>query len=444
VKITARNAAFQQWQALLANRTKRQRAGEFLVQGVRPITLAIDHGWPIRDMIYDMDRPLSRWATDALALPGVRQVAMAPELLAELGEKEGGAPELVAVAEIPPDDFTRIPHAPDLLTVAFDRPTSPGNVGTLVRSADAFGARGVIVTGHAADPYDPKSVRASTGSLFAVPVVRAAGPAEVSGWARTAGLTIVGTDEKGDADIADTALTGPTMIVIGNETTGLSTAWREACDVIARIPIAGAASSLNAANAAAIVLYEAARQRRPRLAGEAGSGAPAEGRHETVPVAGTGSEHDVAGLDILERDRGQVRAQAMRVAVAGDGHGPSGGDEFQLVLDAVKGRAVGCRAAVGAGVNAPVGIQDRVGAAHVRHGFVGDVIEPDRFLAGQPVAERHHQHPRLIVEGCHVEAVGGERQPDDRGIDPMVEQRRARFVRGLEQGLHVGVGVAVA
>ena len=149
-----------------------------------------------------------------------------------------------------------------MLAVTFDRPASPGNIGTLIRSADAFGAHGLIVTGHAADPYDPKSVRASTGSLFAVPVVRAASHADVIRWARTGPATIIGTDEKGEADIADIDLTGPAVIVIGNEATGLSEAWRQACDVIARIPITGAASSLNAAGAATVVLYEAARQRR--------------------------------------------------------------------------------------------------------------------------------------------------------------------------------------
>jgi TrmH family RNA methyltransferase len=261
LRVTSRNAAFQQWQSLLSNRVKRQRAGEFIVQGVRPISLAVDRGWPIRAVLYDMSRPLSGWARDVLAASGARRVAMAPELLGELGEKDGAAPEVVAVAAMPPDDLSRIPDAPDMLVVAFDRPTSPGNIGTLIRSADAFGAHGLIVTGHAADPYDPKSVRASTGSLLALPVVRAASPADVTGWARARGAAVIGTDEKGEADIAGTGLSGPVVLVIGNETTGLSAAWRQSCDVIARIPITGAASSLNAAGAATVVLYEAARQR---------------------------------------------------------------------------------------------------------------------------------------------------------------------------------------
>jgi tRNA G18 (ribose-2'-O)-methylase SpoU len=261
-KITSRNAAFQQWQALLTNRTKRHRSGEFLVQGVRPISLAVEHGWPLRTLLYDMSRPLSEWARSILSSSTTRRFAMAPELLAELGEKEASAPEMVAVAAIPPDDLSRIPSRHDLLAVVFDRPASPGNIGTMVRSADAFGAHGLIVTGHAADPYDPKSVRASTGSLLAVPVVRTSGHAEGIAWARARQARLIGTDEKGETDIAALDLTGPAVLVIGNETTGLGAAWRQACDVIGRIPITGAASSLNAAGAATVVLYEAARQRR--------------------------------------------------------------------------------------------------------------------------------------------------------------------------------------
>lgn len=264
LRVTTPNAAFQQWQALLGNRAKRQRTGEFMIQGVRPITLAVGRSWPVRTLIYDISRPLSRWARDMLAASGARPVAMAPELLAELGEKDSGVPEMVAVAAIPPDDLGRIPPAGDLLAVAFDRPASPGNIGTLIRSADAFGAHGLIVTGHAADPYDPRSVRASTGSLFAVPVVRAASHAEVAGWAQARSAAVIGTDETGSADVADVDLTGPVMLVIGNEASGLSAAWRQACTVIARIPMTGAASSLNAAGAATVVLYEAARQRGRR------------------------------------------------------------------------------------------------------------------------------------------------------------------------------------
>jgi tRNA G18 (ribose-2'-O)-methylase SpoU len=266
LRITTRNARFQRWQALLANRTKRQREGEFLVQGVRPITLAVQHGWPVGTWLTTDGRAPSRWAAGLLDSVQAPRVSLAPELMRELGGKDEDTPELLAVVRLPEDRLDRIPAGPDLLVVVFDRPTTPGNVGTLVRSADAFGAAGVIVTGHAADAYDPRAVRASTGSLFAVPVVRAASHRDVVDWVsglRAGGLpvAVAGTDEHGDVDLSGHDLTGPTVVVVGNETHGLSAAWREASDRMLRIPMTGAASSLNAAAAATVVLYEAARQR---------------------------------------------------------------------------------------------------------------------------------------------------------------------------------------
>jgi TrmH family RNA methyltransferase len=273
-RITTRNARFQQWQALSTNRSKRQRAGEFLVQGVRPITLAVEHGWPLRAVLYRDRTALSDWARDLLDTVDTPRYAVAGDLLDELGDRADPGTEMIVVAGLPADDLARIPVGDEFprrldlrsaqnptwpfLGVVFDRPASPGNIGAIVRSADAFGAHGVVVTGHAADPYDPKAVRASTGSLFAVPVVRVASHREVLAWAPGA---VVGADEAGDVDVAEHDLTGPTLLVIGSETAGLSAGWRAACDRLVRIPIGGAASSLNAATATGILLYEAARQR---------------------------------------------------------------------------------------------------------------------------------------------------------------------------------------
>ena len=259
IRITSRNARFQQWEALLHNRTKRHRQREFLVQGVRPITLAIEHGWTIRSLISDGRPRLSTWAGGVWESTTAEQIVMAPELVAELGEKDEPS-ELLAVVEMPADDLTRLD--PTGLTVVFDRPSQPGNLGTLSRSADAFGATALVVTGHAADPYDPRTVRSSTGSLFALTVVRAPSHREVLSWAEPHGIRVVGTDETGGVDVRDADLTGPLILVVGNETVGMTSAWREACDALVAIPMAGSASSLNAATAGSIVLEEAFRQRR--------------------------------------------------------------------------------------------------------------------------------------------------------------------------------------
>ena len=191
---------------------------------------------------------------------------MAPICWPSWARRRQAAPELVAVVEMPPDDLNRIAAGPRFLGVVLDRPASPGNVGSIIRSADAFGADGIIVTGHAADVYDPRAVRASTGSLFARPVVRCPSHREVIAWVeaqRAAGCPIVlaAADEHGETDVFDYDFTQPTLLLVGNETTGLTAAWRDLCDVTVRIPITGAASSLNAATAATAILYEIARQR---------------------------------------------------------------------------------------------------------------------------------------------------------------------------------------
>ncbi|MGO2606024.1 MAG: RNA methyltransferase [Brachybacterium tyrofermentans] len=266
-RLERRNALFQQWQALLGNRTKRTRSGEMIVHGVRPISQAIAHGAEIRALLSaGRERP-SRWAQELLEDPPAPVVVLASELMAELGERQEGAPELLAVVAVPSDDLSRLAPSPTAVVVVFDRPSGPGNIGSLARTVDALGAEGLVITGHSADAWDPAAIRASTGSIFAVPVVRQASHREVLAWVqeqREQGVpwTVVGLDEAGGFELAQTDLTGPVLIVVGNETIGMSAGWREACDVIAEIPMGGSASSLNASVAGSIALYEARRQRR--------------------------------------------------------------------------------------------------------------------------------------------------------------------------------------
>lgn len=261
MRITSRNARFQQYEALLTNRQKRQRLGQFLVHGVRPINAAVAQGWDILALLHG-GTATSDWARTLLAGGLAAEVVqLDPELLHELSEKDQDVPELIAVIGIPPDDLSRITVSRDGVVVVLDRPISPGNVGSLLRSADALGADGVIVTGHAADLYDAKAVRASRGSLFAVPAVRAGSPATVLDWLRAQGLTLVGTAEDAADVVWDHDFCGPTALVVGNETTGMSAFWAQACDATVRIPMTGSASSFNATVAASITLYEIARQR---------------------------------------------------------------------------------------------------------------------------------------------------------------------------------------
>lgn len=264
LRVTTRNARFQEWEALLGNRKKRNQVGGFLVQGVRPIDLALAHGWKFQDVLFDSSRRLSEWARSVLEATDADVYALSRELMADLGEKDADAPELLAVVSLPDTSLGRVEAGPGFLGVVFDRPGSPGNLGSLIRSADAFGADLVITSGHGADPFDPRAVRASTGSLLAMRLAHVDRPGDVASWAaaQTEPVRIVGTDEQGEHDLAEADLAVPTLLVLGRETDGMSRAWRETVDATVRIPIGGAASSLNAAAAGSIALYEAARQRR--------------------------------------------------------------------------------------------------------------------------------------------------------------------------------------
>lgn len=257
--VHTRNATFQQLHALLGNRTKRHRQQSFLVQGVRPLTIATEREWPLRTLLGPLDREVSTWAVETWNQSDAPKTLMPAELLDELGEK-AEATELVGVAEMPADDPERLPVDTGPI-VLIDRATQPRNLGMLARSIDAFGGAGLIVTGHAADPYDPQAVRSSTGSLLSVPVLRAEGPEQVQEWFERGPWQYVGTDETGERELRELDLVRPTVIVLGNETRGMSSAWWGACDTTVALPIVGTASSLNVAVTGSIVLHEALRQR---------------------------------------------------------------------------------------------------------------------------------------------------------------------------------------
>ncbi|HWQ15954.1 MAG TPA: RNA methyltransferase [Roseiflexaceae bacterium] len=266
IRIYSENSDYQHIETLRRNRAKRQRHRELFVEGVRPINLALRHGWQVNAFVYAPERPLSDWAAGILRRSSARaHVELPARLLEQLSLKDEPS-ELLAVLAMPEDRLERIPVSANPLVVVFDRPGSPGNLGTLIRSCDALGADGLVVTGHACDLYDPETIRASTGSLFALPSVRLPSHAVLLPWldalrAAHPDLQVVGADERGERAIAAHDFTRPTVLLLGNETWGLSQAYRQLADALVRIPIGGDASSLNVAVAGSIILYEVGRQR---------------------------------------------------------------------------------------------------------------------------------------------------------------------------------------
>lgn len=265
LKITKENTQFQIINALKTNREKRNRQG-FLFEGVRNINNAIQYSWKIKAFFYSSQKGLSDWAKGVLKQSQVEiQYDLSLELLDKLSNKEE-ASELLALAEIPKDDLAKIPIKDDLLVVVFDRPSNPGNLGTIIRTCDALGADGLIITGHAVDVYDPETISATTGSLFSLPIVRLPSQKELKPWIQEAkekypDLRVVGTDEKGDQTIYEYEFKKPVVLLAGNEKWGLSAGYKEMADDMVKIPMQGSASSLNVAVATSIIVSEIKRQR---------------------------------------------------------------------------------------------------------------------------------------------------------------------------------------
>jgi len=265
VKISRENAQFQILNALKTNREKRNKEG-FIFEGVRNINNALKYNWSIKAFFYSSELGLSNWAKHILQNSSAEtHYDLSSELLKKLSDKEETS-ELLALAKIPEDDLNKIKVGDNLLVVVFDRPSNPGNLGTIIRSCDSFGVNGLIITGHATDAYDPETISAATGSLFSLPIVRLGSQKELEPWInkmrkKFPDLQVVGTDEEGERTIYEFDFKKPTILLAGNEKWGLSAGYKEATDAIVKIPMQGSASSLNVAVATSIIISEVKRQR---------------------------------------------------------------------------------------------------------------------------------------------------------------------------------------
>jgi 23S rRNA (uridine2479-2'-O)-methyltransferase len=269
IRLHSANNDFQRLEVLGRNRQKRLHYGEFFLEGVRPINLALKHGWDIQAFIYSSDHRLSDWAQGILRTSMARTHFDLPLQLAEQLSGKTDASELMAIVRMPPDDLSRIRFVATPLVIVFDRPSNPGNLGSLIRSCDALGADGLIITGHGADLYDPETISASRGSLFALPTVRLGGPRELDIWLQSIrqsvrDVEVMAMDEEAEVDVWRVNFTGPTVLLLGNEKWGLSAGLKELATLRMRIPMNGSASSLNVAAAGSIALYESKRQRTAR------------------------------------------------------------------------------------------------------------------------------------------------------------------------------------
>ncbi|MCD6285233.1 MAG: rRNA methyltransferase, partial [Anaerolineae bacterium] len=216
-----KNAKVRLIRDVMSNRRRRTQEKLFFIEGVHAITAAYDHGWNVQHLITCPDTVRTDWAREIIErTPTENRVEVNEYVQIALSERSSPS-ELMALAVQRKDDPARIPIVDNVLVLLLDRPHSPGNIGSVIRSADALGAHAVIITGHAADPYDAKAVRASMGSLFALPVVRIQEHAQLEAWiAQTretlGALQIVATSAHAGEALYEHDLTGPTVLAIGN------------------------------------------------------------------------------------------------------------------------------------------------------------------------------------------------------------------------------------
>lgn len=271
-KVYNENNDFQHVEVLKRNREKRTKYQEFFVEGVQAINFALAYHWPVKTLVYTRERSLSGWAENILHNSTAElHLELPAALMDKLSDKEEETSEIIAVVEMAAPDLSRIKVKEDLLVVVFDRPSSHGNLGTLIRSCEALKVDGLIITGHAVDLYDPKTIRASMGTFFAVPTIRLPSHQELIPWfaklrERFPDFQIVGSTAHADLLLEEVDFSKPTVLLLGNETHGLSKNYKEMADQLCRIPMYGQITSFNVACAASIMLYEIDRQRRQRLA----------------------------------------------------------------------------------------------------------------------------------------------------------------------------------
>jgi RNA methyltransferase, TrmH family len=246
---------------LLGDRRHRRREGAFVVRGIQPVWQAVEAGADIEVLIAapDLLRDPVLTMLAGQEERGVRVARLSADLFGRIADRDGPG-GLAAIVRYRTAELGDLAVRPGAVFVALHEVGNPGNLGTIIRTADAAGAAGVILIGASTDPFDPAAVKASMGAVFGVPIALAQTAGDFIGWCRASGIHVAVTSGKGPGTLWDTVLPSPLAILFGSEGAGLPEDLLAAGDLRLRIPMTGTAESLNLAVAAGILLYEAWRQ----------------------------------------------------------------------------------------------------------------------------------------------------------------------------------------
>lgn len=247
---------------LIHDRKERDRTGLFFMEGLRFVSQAWDRGAEIEALVVApelLTHLFGRHLVRQMRRAGVPYLELTAELfrgLARAAEPQG----IAAVARQQWHPLPAIRPTEGLCWIALETVQSAGNLGTILRTAEAVGAAGAILVGDAVDPYHPATVRSTMGALFSQRLVRTTA-AEFAAWKRQHPFLLVGTSPTAAADYRAVAYTSPVVLSMGWERQGLSREQKSLCDVVVRLPMAGRGDSLNLAVATGVMLYEILNQR---------------------------------------------------------------------------------------------------------------------------------------------------------------------------------------
>ena len=248
--------------AALRDRRARDRAGLTLVDGAREVRRALEADVEVVEAFVCeplLAGPDARVALDALSRGSAPIVTVNERVYAKLafGERAEGLIAVVRVPSLELDELT-LPEGP--LVLVIEAVEKPGNLGAVLRSADGAGVDAVIAASPRTDLFNPNAIRASAGTVFSVPLASAPS-ADVLAWLRSRGIRVVAARVDADLAYTDATLTGPVAIALGAETEGLTETWAGDGVEAVKLPMLGIADSLNVSVTAAVLAYEARRQR---------------------------------------------------------------------------------------------------------------------------------------------------------------------------------------
>lgn len=249
----------------LHKRRDRDRLGLMLIEGAREILLALGANVGIVEVFFCPEAATGRLEGEILRILEGRDIpvtAVERAVMAKIVYREG-TDCIVAVARKTEHTLEMLPSAAPALFLVIDGVEKPGNLGAMFRTADAAGVSGIIVIDPGTDLCNPNVVRASLGTVFTVPAAVAGAP-EAIRWLRDRGIAIVTSSPDGEIAYTAADLTAPSAIVVGSEELGADEEWFDASDMVVKIPMRGDADSLNVSASAAVLVYEAIRQRTER------------------------------------------------------------------------------------------------------------------------------------------------------------------------------------